>query len=100
MSERDVARKREHGWIRFNEGDERWSMPDPQDPGLADAAHTARYSLGNLTQVEAWRLCQVVEAYHHLMTHPCGTEYAVGQLRAMRRALKTLPPPTEKEKPE
>ena len=68
-------------------------MPDPQYEALADAAHTARYSLANLTQVQAWLLCQVAETYHHLMTHPCGTEYAVGQLRAMRRALQAPPQP-------
>lgn len=84
----DTLTSRQHGWLRFNEGPERWSMPDPEDERFGEAAHTARYSLSRLTQTQAYHLCEVFEAYHHLMTHPCGTEYAISQLRAVRRALK------------
>ncbi len=66
-------------------------MPDPTDDARCEAAHTARYALQNLTQTQAYKLAEVFEAYHHLMTHPAGTEYAVGQLRAMRRAVKESP---------
>jgi len=76
---------RQHGWLRFSEG---YSMPDPTDERFRDAAHTARYSLSRLTQTQAYHLCEVFEAYHHLMTHPCGTESVIKQLRAVRRALR------------
>ena len=90
---RDVLRTREHGWLRFNEDrEETWSMPDPVDPMRSRAAWTARYELRAMTQTQAFLLAEVFEAYHHLMTHPGGTEYAIGQLRAMRRALATSEP--------
>lgn len=91
--------KREHGWLRFNEGDERWSMPDPKDPKRRDAAWTARYALKDLTQLQAYLLAEVFSAYHHLMTHPCGTEYAISQLRAIRRALLVSEPRKIEEQP-
>jgi hypothetical protein len=88
----DVLRKREHGWLRFNEGKERWSMPDPEHEARAEAAWTARYALSELTQHQAYLLAETFETYHHLMTHPCGVEYAVGQVRAVRRALRGRKP--------
>ncbi len=95
----DPCTQRHYGWLRFNyEGPERWSMPDPEHGPLHEAMHTARYSLANLTQTQAWLLCSVAETYHHLMTHPCGTEYAVSQLRAVRRALAENIPDTTPEK--
>ncbi len=95
----DSCTQRHWGLLRFNEeGPDRWSMPDPEYGPLAEAAHTARYGLSQLTQTQAYLLCRVVETYHHLMTHPCGTEYAVSQLRAVRRALAEEIPDTTPEK--
>jgi hypothetical protein len=103
--EKAVFRKREHGWIRFHEGvspidgrPDGWSMSDPEYGPLNEAAHTARYDLARLTQTQAYLLCEVVGSYHHLMTHPCGTEYAISQLRAVRRALAADIPDTTPEK--
>jgi len=103
--ETPVFRERKHGWIRFTEGvspidgrPDGWSMPDPEYGPLGEAAHTARYSLANLTQSQAYLLCSAFETYHHLMTHPSGTEYAVHQLRAMRRALAAEEADTTPEK--
>jgi hypothetical protein len=62
-------------------------MTDPEYEPLHEAAHTARYALNRLTQAQAYLLCEAFASYHHLMTHPCGTEYAISQLRAMRRSL-------------
>lgn len=85
---RDVVSRRAHGWIYFNERAQRWQMPDPTDEARQSAAHAARYDLEHMTQTQAFNLAEAFEAYHHLMTHPGGVEYAVGQLRAMRRAIR------------
>ncbi len=106
--EKAVFAIRHHGWIRFDEGKspldgrpDGWSMTDPDFGPLHEAAHTARYSLKDLTQSQAYLLCSAFESYHHLMTHPSGTEYVISQLRAMRRSLDeedTTPPnPFKKE---
>ena len=98
----DRCVQRHFGWMRFNEpGPEQWSMTDPDYEPLHEAAHTARYSLANLTQTQAYILCSAFESYHHLMTHPCGTEYAISQLRAVRRALaEEVPDTTPKKEPD
>lgn len=80
-----------HGWFIFNEGTERWQAPDPTDEDRQTAAWKCRYGMNQLTQTECFKLAEVFEAYHHLLTHPGGAEYTVGQLRALRRAVKEKP---------
>ena len=95
----DSLTKREHGWLRFNEGEERWSIPDPEDPKRAEASHAARYNLKNLTQTQAYYLAEVFEAYNCLMTHPWGTERTLEKVRAIRRALLVSEPRKIEEQP-
>lgn len=95
----DSLTKREHGWLRFNEGSERWSIPDPEDPKRLEASHTARYNLKNLTQTQGYLLAEVFEAYHTLMTHPWGIGVAAEKVRAIRRALLVSEPREIKVQP-
>lgn len=76
-----------------------WSMPDPNtltgSAGPIDHARRLLFPEQNLPAVvlshgHLRALLWAAEAYLHLTTHPAGTERAVGQLRDIRRALKTL----------
>ena len=76
-------------WIRINPDDppNRYQFPDPTTERFDNAAHQARYYPGNITRDEGFQLAEAAEAYHHIMTHPMGTEEVIKQIRAIRRAL-------------
>lgn len=88
-----------HGWIRMHWTDKkrRYSFPDPTNGIASQAAWKCRYAKDALTQADCFRMAEVYEAYHHLLTHPAGTESVVKQLRAVRRALAAPTPSTEKD---
>jgi len=65
-----------------------YSMPNPNHQPYSDALWTARYSLKNLTQTQAYLLCQLGETYITLMMHPAGTEAMIKKVRDVRRALR------------
>lgn len=58
--------------------------PDPIC--VPDLIHAARYR--DLTQTEQHHVAAVLEAYHHILTHPAGTEAIVKQVRQVRRAIR------------
>ena len=87
------ARRIPGGWIVFGEGEERWQAPDPTDEATCEAAWKARYAQDTLTRADYFRLAEMHATYHHLVTHPSGAEYTLGQLRQIRRAVRPLPPP-------
>lgn len=84
---------RAHNWVVFDEGEgRRYQMADPDTEAMAEAAHAARYNLAHMTQTQAFLLCQAFESYHHLCTHPMGTERAVVKLRRLRKAIREVKP--------
>ena len=67
--------------LRFED----WSVINPVHGSLQEALWTARYSLKNLTQGQAYLLCEAVESYKHLTAHPTTTKSIISQLRKIRR---------------
>ena len=80
-----------HGIYVFGD----WQAPNPYDPGLTDALHTARYNLKALTRAEAFRILQAAEAYVHFASHPTTTASVIAQLRELRRVVRE----NQREKP-
>lgn len=83
---------RDHGWIRFGEGSERWSAPDPQDDERGEAMHAARYNFASLTQTQAYQLAEMADAYVYLLVTCPTTEMAIEKVREIRRAVREAPP--------
>jgi hypothetical protein len=73
----------EHSWIRFGEGAERWSAPDPTTERNCDGRYAARYS-----DPPNYSAAEQAEIYHYLTWICSTTEDAVQKLRAIRRALR------------
>lgn len=83
---------RDHGWIRFGEGSERWSAPDPQDDERGEAMHAARYDLAGMTQTQAFQLAEMAEAYCYLLATCPTTALAIEKVREIRRTVREAPP--------
>jgi hypothetical protein len=80
MSRNDPIR-RQHGRIYFGEGDDRWSVNDPDDPRL-----------------EADLLPRDVLTDYLYLVYTCPTTTAAqAKLAAIRLALRTVPNPWRKE---
>ena len=78
-----------------------WSVFDPRalnvEDGPISRVHHALHPLAGgtpetvtLSRDDAYALEVAADCYLHLTTHPAGTEAAIEQLRAIRRALRTL----------
>lgn len=65
-----------------------WSMPNPFDPDLTSALHTARYHMSILTQSQAFAICAAAEAYLHFASHPADTASIISQLRKLRARVR------------
>lgn len=61
-----------------------YTLPDPDSPGLHDAAHAARS--GEPTRSQLYELAAVAEAYLHLTTYSLGQEHCARKLRDVWRA--------------
>lgn len=70
--------------LRFNE----WSVINPLHDQLSEAMWVARYSLNNLTQSQAYLLCEAAEGYIHFTAHPTTTKSIIDQLRKVRRKVR------------
>ena len=71
-------------WFHFED----WGAPNPDDPGLGEALHTARYDLANLTQTQAYRICEAAEAYRHFAGHVAPNRLIVPQLQKLRARVR------------
>jgi len=79
---------RPHG-IGFPES---YAMPDPTCPRRSDVAWKVRHEPQSLTKTEGCLAAEALEAYHHLLTHPAGTEVMIRKLREVRRKIKEASP--------
>lgn len=77
-----------HMYVQHADGDG-YTFPDPTSKEYADAEYAMRY--GAPSRGQLLYAASALSALSHLLTHPGGTEYAVGQLRELRRALKDKP---------
>lgn len=77
-----------HMYVQHADGDG-YTFPDPTSDEYEKAAHALRY--GSPDRGQLLYIAGAADALAHLLTHPGGTEYAVGQLRELRRALKDKP---------
>ena len=81
-------RHRRHGRLYFGDAPrDQWSIIDPSDPALAEALHRMRYGPDRVTEADRHLVLAAAEAYRHLTTYPLA-DVAVGQLRAIRRAVR------------
>lgn len=79
----DVLRKKAGGWLYFNEGEERWSAPDPTDNRHDDGRHSARYGTP-----PNYAVAEQADTYAYLVSICPMTKDAVRKLRAIRRAVR------------
>ena len=82
----EKLKERARGRLYFGETPrDRWCIIDP----TSDALHEAidRLTYGREEPGDTAKLIAAAWAYHHLTTHPMGTERAVKKLRAIRRAV-------------
>lgn len=89
-------RKRTNGRIYFDD----WSISDPdalcrdEDDAILGRAQVACHPFHGpspervtLSRDDVIALMDAAKAYHHLTTHPAGTEAMIQQLRAIRRVV-------------
>jgi hypothetical protein len=79
---KDVVTKREHGWIRFNEGQDGWSFPDPTSERASEGRHQARYG-----EPRNFAVAELADALVYLVVECPTTAMAVEKLRAIRKAV-------------
>ena len=89
----DVLTKRTDHKLVFNEGDERWSFPNPLNPRLEECDRLARGYDGTgdtVPRQDALVLASFAAACQWLLVDCPTTERAIEQLRAIRRAVAEL----------
>lgn len=80
-------RERRCARLYFGEGEDAWSIADPEDPSLEEAMYRMRYMPEQLTNQDRWRILAAAEAYQHLICYPL-REYTRQQFADIRRAVK------------
>lgn len=81
-----VKIRREHTRIWFGEGDERWSVEDPDFPRVADEFHKA-------TDAKLYYVRGLASTLLYLIAQCPTTKRAQEQIALMRRALREVPSP-------
>jgi len=87
---KDIKIRREHTRIWFGEGDQRWSVEDPDYPRVAEEFHKTTdqklYYVRGLASTLIYLVCQCPT-----------TKRAQEQLALIRRALREVPNPYKSE---
>lgn len=78
--------RRENTRIWFGEGEERWSVEDPDFPSVADEFHKA-------TDAHLYYVRGLAGALLYLITQCPTTKLAQEKIALMRRALREVPSP-------
>ncbi len=81
----DRLAKHVHGVFFFNEGQDRWSAPNPDHEAMVDARHRARYPESG--QKPNYLVASQADVYAYLAIDCPTDKAACEKLRAIRRAV-------------